>query len=722
MGVDLELPQELSFEASPPLRLPAGFNLTVECSTRRQMLSLFSPEGGVEVPRSSHLLFKRCQVMTLPSLEEAGLDSSHEQVVDGFFGRSPGHVHFHDCDLLVSLQFMQAYVGYHEPVAGRPLPEYIASSYPRALFESSALFTDAAYKAAALSFRRAHFQLSSIAIATVTCYFADASIWYSIESRAAAMPLLAAAEAARAAGELDWAYGAAVNPRGPFPESSVTGELPLPELRSGNESGPAVSTGHIARTSGFVFNEAEGLPQPLGDAEATGFGITMLQSGGRPVALVLPPADARGREGGKAGKGGSGKLNKSVKLWHVLAGVLGVVLLVSLVGGTWCCMCARARARTQRRRSHLPTVYGSTLKPLKAASGSRYGAGPLRAGMPSAGGATGSGQGGGFGGVNELDMTEDAVRSGVEAIDAAAGGPDFGKFPTLMTSSSRTLGEGGQGVLGAVDAIVPDLWPSRQPGGAAGTVDTGCGSGVVNLGLSSGWSGGMSAGPSGGLIGGGWAHMGGVSRCFVPNSVALAALQKEQWKEELALEAAPEEEARHVQGKVAVAVKEMQGALQAELQDDHLQLLGVLGRGGFGVVYHGQWRGLEVAIKTVIFSSSRDDEETAVVASEAAIASNLGHRNVVATYSHDILDVAKAVGHELAVFKFYLIQEYCNGGSLRAVVEEGLFGGPTMRARWRRISVALCGLAAGMHYLHSKRICHGDLNPSNVLMKVSPPG
>lgn len=84
-------------------------------------------------------------------------------------------------------------------------------------------------------------------------------------------------------------------------------------------------------------------------------------------------------------------------------------------------------------------------------------------------------------------------------------------------------------------------------------------------------------------------------------------------------------------------------------------------RVGDGTLLHaGQWRGLEVAIKTVIFSSSGGDGETELVASEAAIASNLGHPNVVATYSHDILDISKATtstaGPELSVFKFYLIQ------------------------------------------------------------------
>jgi hypothetical protein len=27
-------------------------------------------------------------------------------------------------------------------------------------------------------------------------------------------------------------------------------------------------------------------------------------------------------------------------------------------------------------------------------------------------------------------------------------------------------------------------------------------------------------------------------------------------------------------------------------------------------------------------------------------------------------------------------------------------------------------VAAGMNYMHAKRICHGDLNPSNILLKV----
>lgn len=70
----------------------------------------------------------------------------------------------------------------------------------------------------------------------------------------------------------------------------------------------------------------------------------------------------------------------------------------------------------------------------------------------------------------------------------------------------------------------------------------------------------------------------------------------------------------------------------------------------------GEWKSLEVAIKTVIFSSKGGDAETHRVAKEAAIASNLSHQNVVATYSHDIVDVQKSSGPELGIYKFCLIQ------------------------------------------------------------------
>ena len=50
-------------------------------------------------------------------------------------------------------------------------------------------------------------------------------------------------------------------------------------------------------------------------------------------------------------------------------------------------------------------------------------------------------------------------------------------------------------------------------------------------------------------------------------------------------------------------------------------------------------------------------------------------------------------------------------------MEGGLYGAALTR-RWRPILSLLEGMASGMDYMHAKRICHGDLNPNNILLKV----
>ena len=64
------------------------------------------------------------------------------------------------------------------------------------------------------------------------------------------------------------------------------------------------------------------------------------------------------------------------------------------------------------------------------------------------------------------------------------------------------------------------------------------------------------------------------------------------------------------------------------------------------------------------------------------------------------------------------LQEYCDGGSLRSLLAKGAFAHQGTSDTWRTVMHAVRGIAAGMRYVHGKRICHGDLNPSNVLLKV----
>ena len=63
------------------------------------------------------------------------------------------------------------------------------------------------------------------------------------------------------------------------------------------------------------------------------------------------------------------------------------------------------------------------------------------------------------------------------------------------------------------------------------------------------------------------------------------------------------------------------------------------------------------------------------------------------------------------------MQEYCNGGSLQEALSEGVFG-RRLWPRWLPILSILHGIASGMAYMHASRICHGDLNPNNVFLRV----
>jgi tRNA A-37 threonylcarbamoyl transferase component Bud32 len=69
-------------------------------------------------------------------------------------------------------------------------------------------------------------------------------------------------------------------------------------------------------------------------------------------------------------------------------------------------------------------------------------------------------------------------------------------------------------------------------------------------------------------------------------------------------------------------------------------------------------------------------------------------------------------------FTLKCMQEFCNGGSVRGLLSKGVFSQPDMRNAWGTIMHAAKGIASGMQYVHGKRICHGDLNPSNILLKV----
>ncbi|CAL1391291.1 unnamed protein product [Linum trigynum] len=148
------------------------------------------------------------------------------------------------------------------------------------------------------------------------------------------------------------------------------------------------------------------------------------------------------------------------------------------------------------------------------------------------------------------------------------------------------------------------------------------------------------------------------------------------------------------------------------IKNEDLEELKELGSGTFGTVYHGKWRGSDVAIKRLkktCFTgrSSEQQRLTLEFWHEAEILSKLHHPNVVAFYGV----VQDGPGGTLAT-----VTEYMVDGSLRHV----LLRKDRYLDRRKRLLIAM-DAAFGMEYLHSKNIVHFDLKCDNLLVNMKDP-
>ncbi|XP_024396473.1 RAF-like serine/threonine-protein kinase PRAF isoform X1 [Physcomitrium patens] len=155
----------------------------------------------------------------------------------------------------------------------------------------------------------------------------------------------------------------------------------------------------------------------------------------------------------------------------------------------------------------------------------------------------------------------------------------------------------------------------------------------------------------------------------------------------------------------------IRSGLQTILNAD-LEEMRELGSGTFGTVYHGKWRGTDVAIKRIKAScfAGRPAERDRLIADfwrEACTLSQLHHPNVVAFYGV----VRDGPGGTLAT-----VTEFMVNGSLKQVLQKK----DRTIDRRKRLLIAM-DAAFGMEYLHNKNIVHFDLKCDNLLVNMRDP-
>jgi WD40 repeat protein len=130
------------------------------------------------------------------------------------------------------------------------------------------------------------------------------------------------------------------------------------------------------------------------------------------------------------------------------------------------------------------------------------------------------------------------------------------------------------------------------------------------------------------------------------------------------------------------------------------RVLGVLGKGGMGIVYRAEQTALRrtVALKMILHAEYAGEDEHRRFQAEAEAVAQLQHPNIVQVY-----EVGQHNGSP------YFSLEFCSGGSLAGKLD----GTP-----WepRRAAALVQTLAGAMHAAHQADLVHRDLKPGNVLL------
>src|ERR1700683_5581810 len=137
------------------------------------------------------------------------------------------------------------------------------------------------------------------------------------------------------------------------------------------------------------------------------------------------------------------------------------------------------------------------------------------------------------------------------------------------------------------------------------------------------------------------------------------------------------------------------------------EIVGELGRGAMGVVYHGRDAaiGRPVAIKVIRIDAGTSAEEGAQLRQrlirEASVAGKIYHPGIVTV--HQLGEDGDNV---------FIVMEFVEGNSLERLLTHN----PTLDRAWALDILAQ--VAVALDYAHKSSVVHRDVKPANILVRT----
>ena len=138
-------------------------------------------------------------------------------------------------------------------------------------------------------------------------------------------------------------------------------------------------------------------------------------------------------------------------------------------------------------------------------------------------------------------------------------------------------------------------------------------------------------------------------------------------------------------------------------QIDHYQIIGKIGAGGMGAVYHAMDTKLQrpVAIKCIHRTALINEKIVSRFYREMQISASLNHRHIIKVYHIGKFDNVP-----------YLVMEYIEGVDLASYLKQ-------QKITLRQKLLLLEKVALALAYAHKHNIIHRDLKPANIMIRTN---